>query len=114
MSLEKTTKELIFELGNRAQMFTLLKILGVDINEVEFRVQEPYDTFKITASLLGVRLPDLTEDTLCDQFIADQISTVERYISLYKTASMRHLYCTGKPAQSIELFFNKSTIQGHF
>lgn len=114
MSLEKTTKELIFELGNGARSLILHKYLGVNINSVEFCVvKKKFDPFKSTALILGVWLPDLTEDTLSDEFLAAQINKVFDYIKLHKTGSMAHLFQTGKAVELI-IFFNNYAIQGHF
>lgn len=109
MSLQKTTKELIFELGNRAQRLTMYKTLGVDINVTDFwAYQRSYDAFKSGASILEVTLPDLTEDTLSDQFITAQVTKVQDYIMHHETWSMLQLYRTGKAAESIELFLHNT------
>ena len=114
MSHEKTTEELIFELGSAAQSLTLHKILDLNVNEIGFRlVKGNYDTFKTKALILGVWLPDLTEDTLSDEFLAAQITKVHDYIKLHKTGPMAQLFYIGKAVELI-IFFNNYAIQGHF
>ncbi|XP_067026194.1 uncharacterized protein [Acropora muricata] len=103
MNLEKTTQELIFELGNGARSLTLHKYLGLNINSVPFGlVEEKFDRFKAKALILGVSLPDLTEDTLTEEFLASQIGKVFDYIRLHKTGSMAQLFRTGT---AVEQFF---------
>lgn len=114
MSLEKTTEELIFELGNSAHFLTLFQTQGININEVEFRlVQAPYEAFKTKALMLGVSLPDLTEDTLSEEFLGAQIAKAHDYIKRHKTASMAQLFKTGKAVKLI-IFINNYAIQDHF
>lgn len=106
MSFEKTTPELIFELGNGAQMLTLTTILGRNINEAPFDlVKRNYDEFKARAISVGVwpELPELTEYTLSSQFLAAQVDAVLRHIKLNKTGSMEQLFYAGKAAELIEL-----------
>lgn len=98
MSHEKTTEELIYELGNRAAVLFWHEL--VDLNEQPLHViQENYDLLKTRALKLGVELPDLTEDLLSQQFLDDQITKVREYINLHKTESMSQLYELGYAAE---------------
>ena len=87
---EKTVEELIYELGDRA---VVLQFMSFAPNELPFGViRENYDPFKTRALKLGVELPNLTEDALNQQFLADQITNVRDYINVNKTSAMYQLY----------------------
>ena len=114
MRVEKTTQELIFELGNDTRSLTLHKYLGLNINSVQFRlVEEKFNRFKTKALILGVSLPDLTEDTSIDKFLTDVTTEVYHYIRESKTVAMSQLFATGKAVEEI-IFFNNYAIHGHF
>ena len=94
MNHEKTVEELIYELGNRAVV-----LIWHQLVQPFHVIQENYDLLKTRALKLGVKLPDLTENTLSGQFLDDQITKVREYISLHKTESMSQLYEVGYAAE---------------
>lgn len=100
MSLEKTEKELIYELGYHATVLSIWSFY--DVNEESFHyIQDFYDPFKTIASKLGINVPNLTEDVLNQQFLRDQITEVGNSINLSRTGAMSQLYECGCAASRL-------------
>ncbi|KAL9983536.1 hypothetical protein ACROYT_G005722 [Oculina patagonica] len=98
LSQEKTVEELIYELGNGAQVLALHRVADINVTSIS-DVQRHYNVFKTRALKLGVELPDLSEDNLSQKFLDDQITAVWEYVKLHKTGSMVQLFDSAYAAE---------------
>ena len=101
MSHEKTVEELIYELGDSAVALQFQSSAPKEVVPFDV-IRKNYDLFKTRALKLGVELPNLTEDALNQQFLADQVTNVRDYIGVNKTSAMYQLY---EFSFSVALFF---------
>ena len=86
MNHDKPVEERIYELGRDEAILRSLQAQPFCV------IQESYDRFKRSALKLGLELPDLTEDTLNQQFLKDQIANVRAYIAENKAHAMSQIY----------------------